>query len=367
MRIARTVLCLACTLMLWAQLVTRAADTPASLGVVANYAFETGGLMQQIARERWKTLPTGWQSSSGALGQNAAWETNKSLPWYVEHQKDGRDYIAAGLAFGDKDLVRWGLKILEWGWAQMTPDGEFKHPDSYHSASFLVEATANSILLIEASPWRVEFAPRTEAMKPKLLTAARWMIRPDIDALNWPDDFNYPRIFGERRYAHRRFLDAAALGQVAVLCHDRPLLWKTTWLVRNGIALQHPDGVNPERDGHDTSYQAYGLMYACRYYELAADDAMRAELKPTLDKAFAWLLGRIGPDGKIDGTGNTRTGPAAEPGRNGKPKQLDYYNTGISLAHWAQLTRNPALETAALRVFEFHRQSAATNAVPTPR
>jgi hypothetical protein len=339
---------------LFAHVAARAGEAIPNLGLAANYSFETGGLMQQIARERWKTLPAGWQSLSGALGQNAAWETNKTLPWYIEHQKDGRDYIAAGLAFGDKDLVRWGLKILEWGWAQMTPDGEFAHPDSYHSASFLVEATANSILLLEASPWRVEFAPRTEAMKPKLLACARWMIRPDIDALNWPDDFNYPRIFGERRYAHRRFLDAAALGQVAVIFHDRPLMWKTTWLIRNGIAMQQADGVNPERGGHDTSYQAYGLMYACRYYDLAADDAMRAELKPTLDKAFAWLLGRIGPDGKIDGTGNTRTGPAAEPGRTGKPKQLDYYNTGISLAHWAQLTGETRFADAAKRVFQFN-------------
>lgn len=235
----------------------------------------------------------------------------------------------------------------------MTPDGEFAHPDNYHSASFLVEATAHSIILLEASPWRVEFAPRTEAMKPKLLACARWMIRPDIDALNWPDDFNYPRIFGERRYAHRRFLDAAALGQVAVLFHDRALMWKTVWLARNGIAMQTPDGVNPERGGHDTSYQAYGLMYACSCYQLAADDALRAELKPALDKAFAWLQTRIGPDGKIDGAGNTRTGPAAEPGRNGKPKQLDYYHTGIALAQWAQLTGETKWANTARKVFEY--------------
>ena len=132
----------------------RADDAVPKLGVTANYLFETGDVMQQIGHGRWKVLPPDWQNLSGALGQNAAWETNKTLPWYIEHQKDGRDYIAAGLAGGNKDLVRWGLKILEWGWAQMTPEGEFKHPDNYHSASFLVEATAHSILLLEASPWR---------------------------------------------------------------------------------------------------------------------------------------------------------------------------------------------------------------------
>jgi hypothetical protein len=128
---------------------------------------------------------------------------------------------------------------------------------------------------------------------------------------------------------------------------------KAVWLARNGIAFQQPDGVNPERGGHDTSYQAYGLVYACRYYQVAADDKMRAELKPTLERAFAWLRTRIGPDGKIDGMGNTRTGPAAEPGRNGKPKQLDYYNTGICLAQWAQLSGDATSEEIARRVFAF--------------
>jgi hypothetical protein len=196
-------------------------------------------------------------------------------------------------------------------------------------------------------------------MKPKLLAAARWMIRPDIDALNWPDDNNYPRIFGERRYAHRRFLDAAALGEVAVLFNDRPLMEKSVWLARNGIAFQFPDGVNPERGGHDTSYQALGLLYACRYYQLVADEKMRLELKPTLDKGFKWLIGRIGVNGEIDGTGNTRTGPAAELGRNGKPKQLDYRTTGIIFAYWAQLSGSADFGKKAQLVFEFSEEIKA--------
>lgn len=322
-------------------------------GPAANLAFETSPLMRDLSHYDRKAPPADWQNLSGALGLNLRWETNKTLPWFIEYQKDGRDWIASGLAHGNKDGVRWGLKILEWGFAQMTPEGEFKHPDNYHSASFLVEATAHSILLLEASPWRAEFAGPVNALKPKLLAAARWMIRPEIDALNWPDDNNYPRIFGERRYAHRRFLDAAALGEVAVLFNDRPLMEKSVWLVRNGIALQQPDGVNPERGGHDTSYQALGLLYACRYYQLVADEAMRAEMKPGLDRGFGWLLTRIQPDGRIDGTGNTRTGPAGEMGRSGKPKGLDHRTTAICLAYGAQLSLSPELEKTARRVFAF--------------
>jgi hypothetical protein len=329
------------------------------LGSAANLTFETSTAMREHAHADQKTLPANWQSLSGAIALNAKWETNNSLPWFIEYQKEGRDWVTAGLADGDQDKVRWGLKILDWGWARMEPDGSFKHPDNYHSVSFFIEATAQTILLLESSPWRANFAPQLDAFKPKLKAAADWMIRPDIDALNWPDDNNYPRIFGERRYAHRRFLDAAALGEVAVLFNAQPLREKSVWLIRNGIAFQFSDGVNPERGGHDSSYQALGLLYACRYYQLVADEAMRAELRPTLEKGFNWLASRIQPDGKIDGTGNTRTGPAAELGRNGKPKRLDYRTTGIVLSYWAQLTGDAKWEKAARLVFNFEQEAKA--------
>lgn len=333
------------------------AGSPVSgvLGTAGNLSFETSEIMAANAHPGRQGVPPDWRKLSGAAGLNLKWEADPSQPWFIEYQKVGRDWVAAGLASGDKDKVRWGLKILEWGFARMEPDGEFKHPDCYHSASFFVEAVVHVILMLEASPWRAEFAGTLETFKPKLLVAARWMIRPDIDALNWPDDNNYPRIFGERRYAHRRFLDAAAIGGVGLIFNDKPLIEKGVWLIRNGIAFQQADGVNPERGGPDTSYQALGLVYACRYYQVIADDAMRAEMLPTLEKGYSWLLGRIKPDGEIDATGNTRTGVSGEPSRDGKPKRLDYLTPAISIAYWAQLTRNPELDAIARRIFEFDR------------
>ncbi len=329
------------------------------LGTAGNLALETSGIMVDYAHPSRQKVPADWRSLSGAAGLNLNWEKDPSQPWFIEYQKVGRDWVASGLASGDKDKIRWGLKILEWGFSRMEPDGEFKHADCYHSASFFVEAVVHVILMLEASAFRAEFAGTLEVFKPRLLIAARWMIRPDIDALNWPDDNNYPRIFGERRYAHRRFLDAAAIGGVGLIFQDKPLIEKGGWLIRNGMAFQQPDGINPERGGPDTSYQALGLVYACRYYQTIADDAMRAEMEPTLKRGYAWLLGRIQVNGDIDATGNTRTGASGEPSRDGKPKRLDYHTTGVAVACWAQLTRNPDLELTARRVFEFDRKCRA--------
>ena len=332
-----------------------AADAPAAgFGVAGKLAFETSALMKETVHAARKFPPKDWQTQSGAMGANAKWEADQSLPWFIEEQRFGGDYISAGLAFGNKDQIRWGLKVLEWGFARMEADGEFMHPDSYHSGSFFIQSAAHGLLLIEASPWREELAEPVAAIKPKLLTAAHWMVRPDVHAANWEDPKNGR---GERPYAHRRYLDAAAIGEVGVLFNDRELIAKSAALVRDGIAFQRADGINPEKGGYDSHYQALGLVYACEYYAMVADDALRQEMKPMLDKAFTWLLTRIKDDGTVDATGNARTGLSQETARSGKPKGIEYRQVVRSLAHWSQITQNAGIESTARRVFEADRKS----------
>ena len=86
---------------------------------------------------------------------------------------------------------------------------------------------------------------------------------------------------------------------------------------------------------------------------------MRVEMRPMMDKAYAWLLTRIRLDGTVDPTGNTRTGLGQEKARNGKLKGLEYRFTAISLAYWGQMTQKPELENTAQRVFEADRKLRA--------
>ena len=317
--------------------------------------FETGPFMKENAYADGHTPPPDWRAQSGALRLNAAWQSDKSQPWYIEDQQLGGDYVAAGLAFGNKDEIRWGLKVIEWGFAQMTPDGEFNHPDNYHSGAFFIEATARALLLLEASPLLAEFKDQVDVLKPKLHTTARWMARPDIYEKFWVTPKR-----GEKPYGHRRFLDAAALGLAGVLGNDKDLIADSAALARAGMAFQRPDGVFPENDGHDSHYQAYALLFACRYYALVADDALRAEMKPKMEKAYAWLLTRIREDGRVDPAGNSRTGFGQEKTRNkAKQKWLEYRFPAISLAYWAQIMKNPDLEKTARRVFEADRRLRA--------
>jgi len=318
--------------------------------------FETGVFMRDNAYAGFKAPPADWAAQSGALRLNPAWETNRSLRWFIEDQQLGGDYVAAGISFGNADEIRWGLKVLDWGFAQMTTNGDFPHSDNYHSAAFFIEASSRALLLLEASSWRAKFKDQIGDLKSKLQLAARWMIRPEVHDKFWNPTLKKG---GEWPFGHRRYLDAAALGEAGVLCHDRDLLAAAADFARQGIAFQQPDGVNPEKGGPDSHYQAYGLLFACRYYALVADDQLRAEMRPMMDKAYAWLLTRVRPDGSVDPTGNTRTGLGQEKARNGKPKGLEYRFTAIALAYRGQITRNPELQATARRVFEADRKLRA--------
>jgi len=111
-------------LLLAFPVVLPAADAaPAGMGVAADLAFETGAFMQETEHAAHRVPPADWQAQTGALRMNAKWEADKALPWFVEDQQLGGEYVAAGLALGNKDETRWGLKVLEWGFAHMEDDG----------------------------------------------------------------------------------------------------------------------------------------------------------------------------------------------------------------------------------------------------
>ncbi|MEI6714768.1 MAG: hypothetical protein WCO60_13510 [Verrucomicrobiota bacterium] len=323
-------------------------------GPAGDLAFETSSQMKELFHSARKIAPKDWASRSGASGVNEAWENDHSKPWFIEQQSNGIHYITYGLALKDTDSIRWGLKILNWGFSVMQPDGEFQCHDNYHSTSFFVDAVSHAILLIEASEVKTEFAEVTKAMKPKLKIVAGWMIRPEIHEKAWGKKGS------ERGYGHRFFLDGAAIGSAGLVLADKAMLDYAAQLVSEGISAQRADGVNTEKGGHDSHYQAYGLAYAWRYYTIVADADMRTKMKPMLDKANAWLLTRIGTDGTVLVDGNTRTGNGQEVGRSGKPKGVEYRFVISSLLEWAATTGNEEPERVARLVYQAgERQKAA--------
>jgi hypothetical protein len=326
-------------------------SSSSSFSIADDFAFETSDFIKATLHTESKNLAE-QMSQTGAFGINQAWEKTKSGKWNIQEQRAGADLIAAGIIFNDKNLIDDGLEILDWGFARQLPDGSFGTPDlpqKYHSVSFFVEAAAHSILLLEQSSVRDATKSRVDSLKPKLLSAARWMIRPDVHAAAWngPVETKPQKFFG-----HRRFLVAAALGETGALCRDEELISESQKFIRDGIQIQKHDGVIPERHGYDSHYQAQALLFAVRYFAIVADKNLRDEMKSFIDKGVAWLVTRIKSDGTVDAAGNIRTGLGQEKTLAGTPKEINYSLVYRALFYWGMLTENLELKNLAQKVFE---------------
>lgn len=69
------------------------------------------------------------------------------------------------------------------------------------------------------------------------------MANPGVYAEAWKNPNNKR---SERLFAHRRYLDAAALGETGELLGDKELMFQSNSLVNEGISVQRADGVNLE-------------------------------------------------------------------------------------------------------------------------
>jgi hypothetical protein len=216
--------------------------------------------------------------------------------------------------------------------------------------AFFLEAAARTALLLQASEFGHDYRQWIDSVKPKLLSAAWWMVKNETRGMK-----------GDARYTHRYYLNADAIGFVGLLNHDQDLIENSKKLIREGIAKQSPEGFNPEKEGHDTSDHAVGLLFALRYYTILADEHTRKEMEPMIVKGLQWLNGRIHEDGSVDQTGNTRTGLGQEVGRDNKLKTMGYGSAARALDYWSQITGDQSFEEVAWTLSLWQSSSALIN------
>lgn len=278
-------------------------------------------------------------AASGAASSNVDFEHKAADHWFIESQRGGAELVEAGLVSRDRDVEQMGWKILDWGFARQKTDGGFGDTgDPFHSTSFFVEAAARSVLL--ARQTGDPSASRLAAhYGPKIAAAAAWMRRPEVLERGLKN--NQP-------YTHRRWLVAATWGLAADVTHNTELARAAAESARDGLALQRPDGVNPEKQGFDVSYQAVGLLFAARYDTVCHDAALRASIRDMLQRGLAWTCSKIDADGAVQVEGSTRV--TTELARSGAAKTVDYRAIVTALVYGARLTNRPEFYDAAGRV-----------------
>lgn len=289
----------------------------AVLSVRADEVHELGWLRSVPCKEhlvKLRRVPADWKTRTAAVSLNQAWEKDRNKPWFVELQREGGRWVEAGIAHGDEACVGWGLRQLAWGFERMKNDGSFDCGDPFHSASFLVESTGRSLLLLQLSGQEQTHATVTGSLRSSLLTCARWMASP----------VNEKAAVKQRIYGHRRFLLGCALLQTSKLHGDSHLRDVARAIVRDGLVLQRADGAFPEKGGHDCSYHAVSLIYLQRYGWLEEDAELRRSCDLAARRGVQWLRGRIDENGNVNVQGNTRTGLQQEMGRSGAIKQVNF-------------------------------------------
>jgi hypothetical protein len=260
---------------------------------------------------------SGCVAADGAANVNALWEAGLAHHWYIEDQRGASLLIIGGLVRADNESIATGLRMIDWGFAHQLPDGSFDGTgDAFHSTSFFVESVAHSLLVLQGSPHADRYARVIARDNALVHLAALWMIRPDV----WQRGMRR-----DRPYTHRRYLVAAALGETAVLTGDAALRGPMDEAIDTGLRLQRADGVNPERGGFDSSYQAVGLEYAARWLTYLGDSDTRATAVMTMvQRGLTWEASRVADSGEVYATGNTRTGNGQENTRAGVPKTVSY-------------------------------------------
>lgn len=141
---------------------------------------------------------------------------------------------------------------------------------------------------------------------------------------------------------------AAALGETSELLGDRHLEAIAESYARDGLALQTPDGVNPEKGGSDSSYQPVGVLFACRYYYVCHNESLRDEIKQMVLRAMQWELTKVGRTGDVSTEGNSRVGTEVD--RRGKLKGIDYKAAVQAFVLASKVTGEKGFYEAAERI-----------------
>lgn len=285
---------------------------------------------------RWGQVSAG---PGGAYGANIS--ASRSA-WLLEEQRYGDTDVIDGTLRGRPSLIAEGLRMFHFGLAREAANGSFPGAAwPFHGAAMFMSQAAPALIVLDTSPYRARFHREVRWEVARMERAAYRMV--------W-EVGGAPRLDDPAKN-HRYFEAALALGAVSILGHDRTLRrWSTRYAWR-GIAMERPDGIMPENGGHDTGYQALGMINATRYLTLVATGRLAHALHKALARGEAWELSRVRADGSINQLGDTRSAGCAERGPTGGCKTTMYAPIYGALARWAAITGEQRYAGAAEAVW----------------
>ncbi|HZU14226.1 MAG TPA: hypothetical protein VFB58_15405 [Chloroflexota bacterium] len=285
---------------------------------------------------RWGQVTPG---PGGAYGPNIS---DSRSGWLLEEQRYGDTDVIDGTLRRQPGLIAEGLSMFHFGLAREASNGSFPGAAwPFHGAAMFMSQAAPALIVLSASRYRARFESEIRWEIARMVRASYYMVRSVGGA---------PRLDDPAKN-HRYYEAALALGAVSLLGKDRTLRSWSERYARRGIEMERPDGIMPENGGHDSGYQALGMISAARYLTLVARGGLARTLHTALARGEAWELSRVRPDGSIDQAGDTRSAGCAERGPDGACKTVMYAPIYGALARWSAISGDPRYAQAAEQVW----------------
>jgi hypothetical protein len=260
-----------------------------------------------------------------------------------EFQSGAMHYLVRAVVRRDERCVAEGWKAIEATFDYQNEEGGFGHKGAPHggpsAAAFWLAELDQAVLVLRESELRPKYKNRIALLRPKILKAARWLALPSNRARLKREDADAP---------NRLLFDALAYGLSGVLCNDDELRQLGRRFVDLAMKqFRTSDGVFLEKGGWDSSYQAVAAQKLLVWTLYFPDKKLEA----AVNRAIRWELGRIGPQGDVSVTGNTRTGLGQEQWM-GHPKGVNLSEITLCLLYDYARTGDKDALAAARRIVE---------------
>jgi hypothetical protein len=288
---------------------------------------------------------------SGAVGENQASFDQVGV------QNQSSFVVPDALVERNREELDNALKVLEFGYAHMRPDGSFEYADTGRSgapptaltqdssAAFLMYDTGHSLCLLRESSWFqsdpdvADERQRVAVLETKARTAITRLVS-EADVLR-TDRLAVNRTIN---YAMAYYLNGKALNHADALAAGRNF-------IDNALGRQTAAGVFTENSGFDSSYQGVSLFHAqvLLLEMLPEDEALRKRLWSGVVRGMQREMETVQADGTVGTVGNTRVSAQGER-VFGVTKSIDTRSVSLALMYYAYATGDQNLQRTARAV-----------------
>jgi hypothetical protein len=335
----------------------QAADKPLPRPVISQAEADTF-VAQRFANELSELGKAGANiDAKGLLNENRQWGALYS----PRFQMEAGTALRIGLAQNNRKMSAAGFRAILASMSAIAPDGAVvsrlpkelfpnivpSTEDQASGAAFFLASACPAILAAKGHDVGFATAQEFEDVSQALARAIIWLETQD-DVL----------VDADRRAPNRLLFDALAFQSCNEVAGRKTS--KAEKFVRLALKQYRDDGVFVEGGGSDTTYQAVSVRLSLEillagYAQDNAENLWIAHLQ-----GARWLAQRVGTDGSVDSSQNTRTCGGGE-AFMGKKKRLSVKTVFQALAYAGIIAADSGLTDAAMRVSNWSRANPRTD------